>query len=40
MKTQYDNEIDKKYEAILNENCNLKHELDKLKIKLNKKSYV
>ena len=40
VKTKYDNENELKYEHILNENNRLEHQLDILKIKLNKKSYV
>jgi hypothetical protein len=40
IKTKYDYDTDIKYEQILNENNRLENELDKLKIKLNKKSYV
>ena len=40
IKTKHDIELDKKYEILLNENAKLKNELEKLKIKLNKKSYV
>ena len=40
IKTKYDYSNDIKYEHILNENCRLEHELDILKIKLKKKSYV
>ena len=40
IKTKYDYDTDIKYEQILNENNRLEHQLDILKIKLNKKSYV
>lgn len=39
-KTKYDLLTENKYEQILNENNRLEHQLDILKIKLNKKSYV
>tara|TARA_R100000664_G_scaffold2697_1_gene6533 strand:- start:2828 stop:3262 length:435 start_codon:yes stop_codon:yes gene_type:complete len=38
VKTKYDYDNEKRYEQILNENCSLKYELEKLKI--NKKHYV
>tara|TARA_R100000664_G_C2758408_1_gene147250 strand:+ start:2147 stop:2587 length:441 start_codon:yes stop_codon:yes gene_type:complete len=40
IKTKYDYDADIKYEQILTENNRLEYELDMLKIKLNKKSYV
>ena len=41
VKTKYDNLTENKYEQILNDNCRLEHEIDILKIKLNKiKNYV
>tara|TARA_R100000655_G_scaffold31221_1_gene62659 strand:- start:3084 stop:3524 length:441 start_codon:yes stop_codon:yes gene_type:complete len=40
VKTKYDYDNEIKYEQILNDNCRLEHEIDILKIKLNKKSYV
>lgn len=40
IKTKYDYDKDIKYEQILNENNRLEYQLDILKIKLNKKSYV
>tara|TARA_R100001086_G_scaffold199785_1_gene115967 strand:- start:3349 stop:3789 length:441 start_codon:yes stop_codon:yes gene_type:complete len=39
-KTQYDTKTEIKYEMILTENNRLKHEIDILKLKLNKKNYV
>tara|TARA_R110002020_G_scaffold92169_6_gene223354 strand:+ start:5201 stop:5644 length:444 start_codon:yes stop_codon:yes gene_type:complete len=40
-KTKYDYDTEKRYEQILNENGMLKHQVSKLKIKLNKnKNYV
>jgi hypothetical protein len=38
IKTKYDYDLAKKYEEILNENCNLKYQLEKLNYKL-KKNY-
>tara|TARA_R100001129_G_C5325869_1_gene248583 strand:+ start:25028 stop:25468 length:441 start_codon:yes stop_codon:yes gene_type:complete len=40
VKSKYDVERENKYEQILNDNNRLEHEIDILKIKLNKKSYV
>ena len=41
VKTKYDYDTEKRYEQILNENGMLKHQVSKLKIKLNKnKNYV
>tara|TARA_R100000700_G_scaffold34282_1_gene42298 strand:- start:310 stop:750 length:441 start_codon:yes stop_codon:yes gene_type:complete len=40
IKTKHDYDLDIKYEQILNENNRLEHQIDILKIKLNKKSYV
>ena len=40
IKTKYDYDTDIKYEQILNDNCRLENENQKLKIKLNKISYV
>jgi hypothetical protein len=40
IKTKYDLLNENKYEQILNENNRLEHQIDILKIKINKKSYV
>jgi len=40
IKTHYDNELAQKYEIILNENCLLMNENEKLKYKSKKKYYV